>query len=183
MASAMKVLINIWGILDEETRGKAANNPDALKALYDADKVWHDELIESVLREISALYAESVADSEAYIDDDSPFNGICFGFTNPKSVALTARGWNDNIRKTFADAVLALEKNHTPDGKLPLDNSLTYEVKKAAMALDNDFYAYAEYAVALKETNSYLACVIDDKSLADIIARPERYAVATVYVN
>lgn len=183
----LKVFINIWGLLDENTRGKAANDPTALKTLYDTNREWHDALLEDVFNEICSLYERSIDDSEAYVHnseiEDENMHGICFGFMHPKSVVLTARGWNGDIRQKFADAVLTLQKNHTPDGKLPLDNPFTYAVKKAAMALDNDFYPYAEQAVALNETNNYFECIIDEKKFAEIAAYPERYAVAVVYVN
>lgn len=186
MPTTMKVLINIKSFLDNDPCSETANSPDAFKTLCETDAEWRNELARNIFRKIAGLYSESISDFESYVDRynaNEDRDNICFGFTHPKSVALTARGWNDTIRKTFADAVLALEKNHTSDGKLPLDNSFTYAVKKAAKALDNDFDAYANFAVALSEFSNGLSCIIDDASLADIIARPERYAVVTVHVQ
>lgn len=93
-----------------------------------------------------------------------------------------ASAWNQRIREDFCrtlDNLCAERANNA--GVFPLDNQITYELKKAAMALDNDFYSHAELATCLGEMQDYFNTAIKAEELAAILQNPENYALIEVW--
>lgn len=62
-----------------------------------------------------------------------------------------------------------------------MSDALTFAVKKAAMLLDNDFYAYSDYAVGIPVTAPiYLKTALLDGDLAYVCAHPEEFAIIDI---
>ena len=109
--------------------------------------------IHILLHVLKDAYNEEADDDEAYLaidhvaDDD-----IIFGSDNPQAILDAAKEWNillqDNLREALNGYVVSFNKNKGHDNPTAvLDNTATYELKKAAMAVDNDFYAFADDAL------------------------------------
>lgn len=95
-----------------------------------------------------------------------------------------ASGWNRRVQKDFDTAVksLAGQLKPLPDGTYPwLDGSSTaiYELKKAAMALDGQFYDFANHALLVNQAQ-YFTTVLTSVELSDILQNPEHYAAIEV---
>lgn len=112
--------------------------------------------------------------SDATIDDAE----INFGFKEPDTIIGRVHDWNSDIQHSFELALNKFQREHLETGKFPLDNLATYELRKAAMAIDDAFYDYAECAHNLDGT---LTVILTEQHLADIQAHPENYAIIDVY--
>ena len=106
------------------------------------------------------------------------------GAVEPERIVSLAEDWNKCIEKRL-DAVLArMQAAAGPrhDGTrawLDCPPSDIYALKKAAMALDGDFYDFADSALLMKDRN-HLSVLLKDVELSDVMARPEDYAVIEV---
>ena len=147
------------------------------------DREWaamsQDEKQEELFSQVETVYEWSADDDEAYLCDSI---GECvFGMDNPEELCQIARGWNANIIEDFDLALRELLKDRAEKGAYRLDTQITYELKKATMALDNSFYSFAEYATCLGENQNYLKTIITESELADVQQNPSAYALIEVY--
>lgn len=140
------------------------------------------ERVKAVFKAVRELYDETVSLPDAYIRDRDPEKINCiFGEEEPEHIILTAEKWNGEVVKEYQRTLAAVMAEHEKTGAMPLDNVLTYEHKKAAMALDNTCHAYGSFATALSRTASYFGATISTTELQEIRANPEDYAVLEVW--
>lgn len=160
----MKILVNISGIpgWDEATA---------------------DELNEEISTLLRGLYDDSCDDDEAYLHDEA--DSIILGRDDKDAVITEAEQWNDRLIRDVETAIANMKQKKAETGSWPVDNSTTYELKKAAMALDNDFYAYTDYAVAKPVDASpvYLETTLHDIERDEIKSHPEQFAVVEIYAK
>ncbi len=134
---------------------------------------------------VSSVYADCADVSDAYLYDPETDYAENLNFIDgkdtPEKVLEIAEGWNSNIQATFGTALRKMQASiHWTTGKyLAMPSTLIYDVKKAAMALDNDFYAFADRAL-LVNRSGYMTTVLHGHELDAIRARPQDYAVIEV---
>lgn len=148
-----------------------------------------DSMIQTLADVLSVAYNEEAADKEAYLAVDA-LNDTCtiFGMDNPEEILYAARDWNDQLRTDLQVAITEFSKmidaSRTDGGtKVGLDNAATYNLKKAAMAADNDFYSFAEYALYIPNARNgalYFRTVLEAEDLQLIQAFPEKYAIIEI---
>lgn len=139
-----------------------------------------EEKARTLFETVRNIYNNCANDDEAYLIDE--FSDCVFGEHEPERVIGEASAWNQRIREDFRRALAQLYAERSKNaGVLPLDNQITYELKKAAMALDNDFYSFAELATCLGEKQDYFNSVIKGEELAAIQQNPENYALIEVW--
>lgn len=147
---------------------------------YVPDGETPEEKARELFETVKDIYNRCAADDEAYLVDE--FSDFVFGENEPEKVTREASAWNQEIREDFCRALDNLYTERAKDaGVFTLDNQITYELKKAAMALDNDFYSHAELATCLGETQDYFNTTIKAEELADILQNPENYALIEVW--
>ena len=164
----MRILVNISGIpgWDEATAA---------------------ELNEEISTLLRGLYDDSCDDDEAYMHDEA--DSIILGRDDKDAVITEAEQWNDRLIRDVETAIANMKQKKAETGSWAVDNSTTYELKKAAMALDNDFYAYADYAVAKPVDVSpeyppvYLETTLHDSERDYIKSHPEQFAVVEIYAK
>ena len=138
-----------------------------------------EEKARELFKIVQSIYNSCADDSEAYLIDE--FSDCVFGEDKPEKIIREASTWNQIIREDFRRALAQLYVVRAQNaGVIPLDNQITYELKKAAMALDNDFYSFAEQATCLGKTQDYFKTVIKDEELAEIRQNPKNYALIEV---
>lgn len=148
-----------------------------------------DELAQALFRIASCQYNEDCSDSEAYLWEPTDTYDIAKelslldGKKDPEVLKTVAKGWNNSLARSFDAALAAIltaaQSLEGPDRWLAASSTQMYDMKKAAMALDNDFYAFAEYALLVND--KYITTRLQDKELAAILASPEDYAAITVH--
>ena len=142
--------------------------------------------------------AESQFNEEASLDDsylyrpDEPDGfaeelNFVDGQSNPDEIRKIARTWNDGIQRDFDEAVevMRAQTPKAPDGThlwLQAPSSVRYDMKKAAMALDNSFYDFAK-DLLLVVNGGYFTTILSADQLADIEAHPENYVKIDVYAK
>lgn len=144
-----------------------------------------EELTKSVFDAVRSVYDTCCGVPDAYLKEEHPLEIQCvFGNdeADPQMIQAEAANWNLRLRADFEKALTAV-KDYAGNGYrgMPLCNMQTYFLKKAAMALDNTFYAFADYATLLDSGHTCLRAVISEEDLARIIEHPENYAIIEVY--
>ena len=139
------------------------------------------ELVREIFHMTRMIYDESANVSDAYLyDDDVGENDCVFGFYEPKKMIHIAERWNSKITNDFDYAVRAVLHRKEESGAYPTDDLLTYALKKAAMALDNSFYAFADYATATKPEQYYFKTLLSDEDIVAIRECPEDFVCIEV---
>lgn len=154
-----------------------------------------DELAMGLFARAKDAYEASASDHTAYLAEawsaETAAAGLALvdGSARPQEVLDMARNWNQDVAMEFEHALNAAEAQVTcstdPDKKgarrqwLTCPKPALYRLKVAAMALDGDFYDFADSALLMKDRN-HLSVLLKDVELSDIMARPEDYAVIEV---
>lgn len=148
-----------------------------------------DKLAQALFRIASYHYNEDCSDSEAYLwEPPDSYEmakelSLLDGKTDPEALKTVAKDWNNSLARNFDTALAAIltatQSSEGPDRWLAASSTQIYDMKKAAMALDNDFYAFAEYALLVND--KYITTRLQDKELDAILAEPEDYAIITVH--
>lgn len=145
--------------------------------------------IYTLLRILKDAYNEDAEDDEAYLAVDHVMDDdIIFGSDDPQAILDMANGWNlsvlENLRKAINGYIMAYDKEKaSKDAYAALNNTATYELKKAAMAADNDFYTFAEAAfyIPTGETRAaYFRTVLSNADMALIQSEPENFVILEV---
>ena len=153
------------------------------------DSEDRDELAMTLFRSVKDVYNEDAGDKEAYLvepeeEGASEELDLVDGATDPGNIIKMAENWNRNVAKDFEMALVsAISKAGDTTGFmkwLNVPSQTVYTLKKAVMALDGDFYEFAETALLVNEHN-YFTTRLEDAQLADIKANPGGYASITVY--
>lgn len=133
---------------------------------------------------------EELSDPEAYVPDLYPEDdtNCILGAIEPERLRDAVMKWNSNIRddllRAISEYILAEGSGPSAPTEL-LDTTVTYGLKKAAIAADNSFYDFAEHFVNLPNENgfTFLRAQIDRRDMEEIMAAPENYAIIPVYVK
>lgn len=142
------------------------------------------ELTQHVFKYVRNLYENSISDcSDAYLADPISFDNVScvFGFESPIAIVELAKKWNAQIVENFEVAVKKLEEIKKSTGSYPIDSPETYEMKKAAMALDNSFYDFADTASGVNRWRSSFSALLSDEDMRAIEQNPSIFALIEVY--
>lgn len=143
------------------------------------DIMTRNEVVLEVFNAVSEVYNDCCGISDAYLQSMEPHEIQCiFGRETPKTIVQEAEKWNDRLR---TNVLAAMSDVVTLVEPIPLDTPATYELKKAAIALDNSFYAFADYATLLSNDHACLTAIVRDEHLQTIREHPENYAIIEVY--
>lgn len=165
----MKVLIKA---ADSRVSGESAN-----------------DLAISLFNRINENYLDQSGDNEAYLlnpegksDSAAEDMFLIDGMEKPEEIVKEAAGWNKTLEDAFSKALEAVRADvkNTPGAWLNANYVKIYQLKKAAMALDDDFYEFAESAVLIDD-HVGLKCRITEEELNDIKAHPDDYAIVHVW--
>ena len=158
------------------------------------DPANRDNVARFLFEQVRDTYDETSSCGDAYLadpdDSDGFAKGIGFidGAETPNVIIDMARNWNRDIEKRFQQALETVNahvtENPTPNilhyrPWLTCPRPYIYELKKAAMALDNSFYDFAERALLIDDHNIFTT-VLKPEELADIEANPQNYVSITV---
>lgn len=152
-----------------------------------------DLLAHALFQKASDAYNGHTTDTEAYLrpipDGESPssYLKLIDGTAKPDDIRTMAREMNDRICDRFTQALSELY-HHTkkkPNGEplwLSAPDTDIYALKKAAMALDNDFFTFAESGILIDE-HDCLATRLSSEEIKAIALHPEQFASITVYAK
>lgn len=148
-----------------------------------------DSMIQTLADVLSVACNEEAADKEAYLAVDA-LDDTCavFGMDNPEAILCAAQEWNKQIQADLRAAITEFTKtldvfSAACDTRASLDTSATYNLKKAAMAADNDFYSFAEYALYIPNAKNgalYFRTVLEAEDLQCIQSFPKKYAIIEI---
>lgn len=168
-------------------------NLDALDFDQEVVRVFqrkdNPELIAQMLHDafgtLSEAFLEYTTDPETYLYGDVDEERFMIGAQNPDQLMNAAKLWNQEIREKFVAALKGLGGAGITAETLPIDNDKTYAMACAARELDNCWWCYAEHATYLPNSIGYpyFQCSLDEKTLQDIINRPEQYMIVEVFVK
>lgn len=145
-----------------------------------------DQVRYIVWESLKALFEDYSDDSGTYIASVDLADNFVFGALEPQKMVEAAKSWNLDIKKQF---LAALGKLGTVDPaapeQLPLDNSETYDMHKAARELDDNWWCYAEHGVYLPNNYGYpyFTVILKDAQAADMAAHPEDYVIYNAYIK
>lgn len=152
----MKILINVAAFSDL-SESKAIQQNDLLQALQNE-------------------YCGSVTDSCAYLVIEwCDENNFTFGADDPSKILQVAEKWNDNITARLHRAVVVFQQTNSEPA--------LYDLKKAVMAADDDFYLFADEAVLIpegEEGECWLHPLLHEDQHDQIKAHPEWFALVEV---
>ena len=137
-----------------------------------------------------SAYEDDAADGEAYLSDPSEDPSAAAanfvdGALAPDEIRETASRWNGTVESTF-DACLGQLRAQAPlnpDGSvhwLGAPSPAIYSFRKAAVALDGQFYDFADRILLVNE-HRYPTAVFTERELAHAMACPEEYAMFDVW--
>lgn len=93
---------------------------------------------------------QNQADNEAYFSEPFLEENFVFGCDAPDKVRLIAHSWNEDIKNQFVRSLTALGCPGIALKNLPMDTPETYDMQKAARELNNNWWAYADHGVYLR---------------------------------
>lgn len=132
------------------------------------------------------LSAEFQTAAEQYDPENPPacmrVYRITLGRDDPARLRSAAGKWNDNIRSRFAGALCSLFHGTAIVPKdIALDTQTTYEVRRCAHEIDNDFYPLCRCGVLADFSG--LHCVLSDTEEKDIAEHPENWGIALMDIR
>lgn len=140
-----------------------------------------DRTAQNVFKIVKNLYEDStdIRDSYLYEPDNASNINCIFGFEQPDIILKNAQSWNNRI---FEELNRCVQHKYTADD-LESDTyrPMLYDLKKAAMTADNDFYAFADYAAAIDPEQAVFQTTISKTERMYVLAHPEAYALIEVY--
>lgn len=154
------------------------------------DEATTEILAHGLFDRLQETYCDYADDSEAYLhepDDTGSYvedMELVLGADDPGKIRSIAEGWNMSLAQEM-ERVLSKIQACQADGIHGARRWLSaatvdlYELKKAAMALDNDFYSFADKCLLL--CGHPTARFSNDAELAPVLADPGSYAVVAVY--
>ena len=129
-----------------------------------------------LLDALKAEYKEDASCSDASLATDwCDENSFVFGADDPYKILHVAEKWNDNISARLHRAVVAFQQTDS--------QTALYDLKKAAMAANDDFYSFADEAVLITEMNGnhyWLHPLLHAEQHEKIKAHPEWFALVEV---
>lgn len=157
-----------------------------LTTLKDASKEVQADLRLDLFYAARDAYASAVEGTDYYLYESIDAERFVFGAVDPDKLLNEVDGWNTSIvarlqpALLFAD-VIAADGSFTLD-KIPLDSPATYELKKAARELDNDWFPLSDHAVYLENECGFPSFYVQltDNARAAIHASPEEYLIIEV---
>lgn len=147
-----------------------------------------DTLALALFQTAKMVYNDDCPDPEAYLhqpDNDAPYAQeleLLDGAVNPEGLTNLARSWNNDIANTMEKALATILATQVCDGParwLAAPPNQVYDLKTAVMALDGDFYAFADQALLVNEAG--FTTMLKALELNYIIQHPEQYAAITVW--
>lgn len=148
-----------------------------------------NDLAISLFNRINADYLDQTADGEVYLlnpkdksDTAAEDMFLIDGKEKPEEIVKEALDWNKGLEDAFSKALEAVQADvkNTLGAWLNAKYTNIYRLKKAVMALDDDFYEFAESAVLIDD-HVGLRCRITEEQLNDIKAHPDDYAIVHVW--
>lgn len=149
-----------------------------------------NELAETLHKQVCQLYNESVSDSEAYIQSipagvlPSRHLELVAGTIDPESIKSIGQSWNDTQSEAFTRAIKNVYEHAGRTSGQTLWHTAPktdiYVLKKAAMALDDDFYDFADRALLVDKYGRFTTILTADE-ICEITEHPEQFACITVY--
>lgn len=151
-----------------------------------------DQLAKALFNRLQNAYLDQSGDREAYLlqpdvcgEHTAEILSFVDGMENPETLKKEAENWNHELEASFTMALRNLEctlkRKPNMDAKwLNAPDPLLYDLKKAAMALNDDFYCFAECATLI-DIHDTLQCRLDSKEKNDILEHPENYAILQVW--
>lgn len=120
---------------------------------------------------------------EKYPDTRFSLNVAALGVTKEgrEKVLDLAATWNQRIQSKLEEA-MAKTQEHIANGSFSLDSNITYDMCLAARLADDNFYPFGAMGIFGPSTygSGYFMTVMKDEMKADILARPEQYAIINV---
>lgn len=149
------------------------------------DPVAATELLDTIIKTLSEAYNYQASDPESSMGGDGSMTSVIFGALDPEKLLESIHNWVGEIQKGF---VRALSQVYSPDinpEDLPVDDTDTYELQKAARELDNNWFSYSNHGVYLENDQGYpyFRVIPNEEQVAKIEAHPEKYFILQVYVK
>ena len=150
---------------------------DRFGDILDGDTV--EKRSEELFYSVKNIFNEVSYRPDAYLIDEH--EDCIFGMDAPAQLLEVATRWNADIQEAFQNTLDHLLEEAKELGAFPLDNGTTYLHRKAALALDNQFYEYGDWAACLGEEQYYFNTLVSQEELLEIQMHPENYALISVY--
>lgn len=135
-----------------------------------------EEQQNQILRTLQNEYCDAVSDREAYLAVDCcTEDDFIFGVDAPETIREAAENWNNAIKERLWEAIKNFQR-------MPRDATL-YDLKKAALAADDDLYEFAEEAVLIPEEKGaycYLHPKLHDEQYKQVVRNPADFAIVEV---
>ena len=135
-----------------------------------------EEQQDQILRTLQNEYCDAGTCRDAYLATEyCTGDNFVFGTDDPEEILKAAKGWNDAIVARLYAAIEAYLQS-------PRQTTL-YDLKKAAMAADDDLYSFGDEAVLVpdSQTGSYwLHPNLHEEQFDEIMAHPENFAIVEV---
>lgn len=174
----MRIITNFEALDISEESIEALRETPAAPCAKEEVKTW-------VFQALNEAFNDQTSDPETYLYDSTDDEHFIFGALAPEKVIEIAKGWNREIKEAFITALDGLGGPNVTADNLTMDNDKTYKLSCAARELDNCWWCHAERATYLPDSMGYpyFQCSLDEKTLQDIINRPEQYTIVEVFVK
>lgn len=169
------------GLFDVEAFGFDKEDLKQLK-----DGIVPQAVYRHVLDALSSGFNDNATDPESYLYiSDFDVDQFTLGFKDPHELVAKVDRILPDIKRNFVNS---LGKVYTPSmdpSELKEDTSDTYNLQKAARALDNSWHSYSEWGTYLENGcgYAYFSVFPDPGQMRDIHECPENYILVEVYVK
>lgn len=143
------------------------------------------ELMKDIISAVKSVYNEDATDTESYLYEGVSAGNFLFGVLKPEKLLETIRGWVPAIRKEFVFALSQVYTMGMAPEEIPVDTTDTYNLQKAAMQLNNNWFSYSNYGCYMANSQGfpYFQVFPDKEQMDRVIANPSEYFIIEVYVK
>lgn len=149
-----------------------------------------EQLDSPYVKELAAAYLNELFERQHDHELHCTTTSVTFGKNDPEKIVDAARKWNKNVLKYLMDAIYDLLPegiDYTEPLRIELDTLKTYQFKKAAQMVDNEYTPYGPFAIFWPGEFSFspvgTKTVMTDGMLAQIKQQPEEYVLFTVNIT
>lgn len=138
---------------------------------------------QSIRNTLATVFEDQRQNPEYQVHPLLQESDIIRGNLCPDDLIQQAENWMDQIKSKFMEAMIPFRNKNLDD--LPCDNTKTYLMKKAAMALDNDWFDQSDFAVYLPNATfgiSYFSVFLTKEQLVDILSHPDHYLIVNLTI-
>lgn len=167
----MKLLLDLYDLLENETSLEELHGPDGIEVLQEHIKTQLED----------TKVCEDVKSVTIFTED----GGLLFGDTDPDAIKSAVATWNKDIAQEFVETVGPFMSNSLSGIESLIDSLESYKVFCAARLLEGQFSIYGSRGIIYNNESGFpdVSSNMKDWLQKDVLARVDQFALLRVDIQ